>query len=213
MPDTSNTKKKFVLLYVTTILIICAAGSAFILRPQIQTPVINKSITPPINNALVILNQLNERWAKINADQGILAAAPAGSNSIGFDKNKQQLLADKQLLKLSADSLLRTIPSENVNLLSLVNHYEQLANLPIQPVIKVMSNDVKDSVFARQIKVKNDEIARLKQRLRSNVDNSYQSISNKTKDEVKFLKWALSSQSAEVKKLRLENSLLKSKLK
>ena len=148
----------------------------------------------------------------MNADQDILAAASADNNSIAFEK-KQQLLADKQLLNLYADSLLQTIPSQNVNLLSLVNHYKQLANLPIQPEIKVMGSDLKDSEFKRQIKIKDDEIAQLKQRLRSNVNNVYKPISNKTKDEVKFLKWALSSQSADVRKLRIENSLLKSKLK
>lgn len=213
MPATSNSKKKFVLLYVTTILIICATASAFILRPQTQIPATNKSISPPINNELVILNQLNQRWVKMNAEQNISAAAPADSNSMAFDKNKEQLLADKQLFKLTADSLLQSIPSENVNLLSLVNHYKQLAILPFQPQINVINSDAKDTEFEMKIKVKNDEIAQLKQRLKSNVSNTNKPISNKTKDEVKFLKWALISQSADVRKLRLENTLLKSKLK
>ena len=227
MSATSNTKKKFVLLYVITILVICAAASAFIIvprtktpvtnnniiTPQIKTSVTNKSIIPPLNNALLILNQLNIKWTKLNADHDMLITAQGGGNSTGVNKIQQQLLADKQLMKQYADSLLQAIPSESSHLFNLVNHYKQLVNLPFQPEIQVINSDVKDNDFARQLKFKNDKIIKLKQRLQSNVSNSYKPLSSQTKDEVKFLKWALSSQSAEVRKLKTENTLLKSKLK
>ena len=186
--DIKSKKIKFIILYSCTIIIIMVIGSAFLISPP-EKP------SRPIAKQNAILPQVSQKTNEVNNKNSDRMELELVSLNEALAKKDVEI---KQLEeKLTAETSI-----EN-------NDIDKEKDEKINQLEKQLNSSLNSANNNGDI-AKDEKIKQLEKQLNA-AKNTVNNSGKKGKDE-NFLKWALSSQSKEVKQLKNENAKLRAQL-